>query len=1008
MDIRKFFSPPSKKKSTEDDFVQKKTKYTSSKKKGVLFDSDTSDEDPIPKQVKQKLNTSDIIYASDEEKQTHKKSKVKKKADKSIDKPLNKTTPSEFFGSFKPSNKSRVTKRKASDEAPEAKPKVKKCVEIDLLDELDGHLPKLPNGSKKTESISSKLAKGVASQMDANPKSNGIKAKNSEPCKTQESVSKKPKKTSPKKVKAESDTSKIKQELNALKCTKIKKDAEIKQASTAESKNTPRKRVASTEDQSDPTSAKKENFLKYKQWQNRSGPSAPGSKLIPKAADFCLEGKVFVVTGVQESLTRDEIRSLIERYGGKVTTSVSSRTSYLITGEDAGESKLKKAEQHKTKVISEDEFLDLLRTLPGKKSKYEIDNDSSPVKHKTKGATMSRSLSEPSQKAVNTQAKLKKEKSLQSPSSSQESSSSLTASQKPTAGDENLKLMWVDKYKPKTTKQIIGQQGASSNMNKLMKWLKNWYANNRTAEGKKKPKPKINQWGGGDPTGASFKAALLSGPPGVGKTTTATLVCEELGLSFVELNASDTRSKRTLKEDVGESVQNTSISNLFGSGDHNSAKDGSKHVLIMDEVDGMAGNEDRGGMQELIQIIKSTKIPIICMCNDRSSQKIRSLANHCFDLRFQRPRAEQITGALMSICYKEGVKVQAPAVQAIIRGCNQDVRQVLHNLNMIQASKSSLSYDDAKAHADKAQKDQNLGIFDIAKKLLTSESGSLSLLDKSNLFFMDYSMVPKFIQENYPHVTPYAAKGNLHKHLQLLSKTADSIAFGDLIETSMRHDQSWNMLPTLGLVSSVVPSDLMRGGMHGMLNFPSFFGKLSTTGKNHRLLQDLKFHASLSTNGCTEETFNLDLIPYMRWHLTEPLLKQSKGGDNEIHRVTKLLNDYDLIKDDFDNIVEIGQYQGKPNLMSKVDSKVKAALTRTYNKESHLTPYAVESAAAKKKKTSDVEDSQNPHASGDEDGMDVDGMIKQAKKKPVTSTKGRAKKSKTKASLSTSKKRSKK
>ena len=56
----------------------------------------------------------------------------------------------------------------------------------------------------------------------------------------------------------------------------------------------------------------------------------------------------------------------------------------------------------------------------------------------------------------------------------------------------------------------------------------------------------------------------------------------------------------------------------------------------------------------------------------------------------------------------------------------------------------------------------------------------------------------------------------------------------------------------------------------------------------------------------------------MRWHLTEPLLKQSKGGDNEIHRVTKLLNDYDLIKDDFDNIVEIGQYQGKPNLMSKV------------------------------------------------------------------------------------------
>lgn len=67
-----------------------------------------------------------------------------------------------------------------------------------------------------------------------------------------------------------------------------------------------------------------------------------------------------------------------------------------------------------------------------------------------------------------------------------------------------------------------------------------------------------------------------------------------------------------------------------------------KHVLLMDEVDGMAGNEDRGGVQELIQLVKSARVPIICMCNDRNHPKIRSLANYCFDLRFSKPRAEQI------------------------------------------------------------------------------------------------------------------------------------------------------------------------------------------------------------------------------------------------------------------------------------------------------------------------------------------------------------------------------
>ena len=49
----------------------------------------------------------------------------------------------------------------------------------------------------------------------------------------------------------------------------------------------------------------------------------------------------------------------------------------------------------------------------------------------------------------------------------------------------------------------------------------------------------------------------------------------------------------------------------------------------------MAGNEDRGGMAELINLIKASKVPVIAMCNDRNHQKIRSLANHCFDLRFQ-------------------------------------------------------------------------------------------------------------------------------------------------------------------------------------------------------------------------------------------------------------------------------------------------------------------------------------------------------------------------------------
>lgn len=63
--------------------------------------------------------------------------------------------------------------------------------------------------------------------------------------------------------------------------------------------------------------------------------------------------------------------------------------------------------------------------------------------------------------------------------------------------------------------------------------------------------------------GAFFKAALLSGPPGIGKTTTVQVICNELGFDLIEFNASDTRSKKLLEEEVSELLFNTTLKNYF-------------------------------------------------------------------------------------------------------------------------------------------------------------------------------------------------------------------------------------------------------------------------------------------------------------------------------------------------------------------------------------------------------------------------------------------------------------
>jgi DNA ligase (NAD+) len=74
-----------------------------------------------------------------------------------------------------------------------------------------------------------------------------------------------------------------------------------------------------------------------------------------------LKGLTFVVSGVFKDFSRDGIKETIEQNGGKVSGSVSKKTSYLLAGDEAGPSKLTKAQEVGVKIISEEEFKTLLQ-----------------------------------------------------------------------------------------------------------------------------------------------------------------------------------------------------------------------------------------------------------------------------------------------------------------------------------------------------------------------------------------------------------------------------------------------------------------------------------------------------------------------------------------------------------------------------------------------------------------------------------------------------------------------
>lgn len=201
-----------------------------------------------------------------------------------------------------------------------------------------------------------------------------------------------------------------------------------------------------------------------------------------------MSGLTFVISGVLDSLERDEAAALIKEHGGKTTTSISGRTSYMLLGTDAGLQKTAKAEEMKVPMISEDELLNLIRKksgIPMKKAEsVEVKSETIEIKtekHKDSHKAVNR-------KGEKASGNIKKEKRCDDAYDTEETKHNgiKIAKTQPLVKREGSKDIeinrpvseyqndiasienqaWVEKYKPTSVKQIIGQQGASSNVAK--------------------------------------------------------------------------------------------------------------------------------------------------------------------------------------------------------------------------------------------------------------------------------------------------------------------------------------------------------------------------------------------------------------------------------------------------------------------------------------------------------------------------------------------------------------
>lgn len=351
----------------------------------------------------------------------------------------------------------------------------------------------------------------------------------------------------------------------------------------------------------------------------------------------------------------------------------------------------------------------------------------------------------------------------------------------PQSQSQTQSNLWIEKYRPKNLRDVIGN---TKSLEELHKWVK------------------LRKEHDNDTPFAVF----IHGPPGIGKTTVAHLILQNHGFTPIEINASDVRTKNALYSQVYQICTRKSPLDK-------------KLALIVDEIDGASSETENSGVQGLIDFLveceqcrnpskqprkrrktttgdnddsgnldvtellqtpkrmeqgfvshttdskdsKNTDLkttdsknteslvaPIICIANDVSSASIRRLQTHCKVFRFYTPwRASDMNPLIQKIAKNEGISLLPSEIKALAEGSKGDFRHLINMLQMISNSKQG-SGTKTMFTIQSGDHDLYSDIFSATKSIFAN---ALLPMDQIlRLMSLDSFLMPLMIQENYLRV----------------------------------------------------------------------------------------------------------------------------------------------------------------------------------------------------------------------------------------------------------------
>ena len=352
--------------------------------------------------------------------------------------------------------------------------------------------------------------------------------------------------------------------------------------------------------------------------------------------------------------------------------------------------------------------------------------------------------------------------------------------------------MFTTTYRPKKLEDFVGNKEI---IQPFIKWLLDWDINDN-----------------------KNKCALISGLCGIGKSLIVELILKKHDYNIINV---------TLDDDRDKDFMNKTIKPLLKSKE---TYDSQENVLVFSDIDSCNGY---GFISNLTECIKESKIPIICICDNRFDQSIKPILKYCFDIKMKKPGYQDIYKLVYNIVVNEKIKIKESEIKELYEQSNGDIRFILNTLQFgMRKSNKNI---------------QSINIFESTGKIMSVDD---SIDHKYDLYWLSNDLHTLMVQENYINNT-FGVREE-HKKLSNIAYSADALSDADIFENSVNMT-NWEIEPYVALSTIKAASKCNK---KTMIKFPQFLGRTSTINKNKRMKMNIDDYKLFEDKSKTKSKVN--------------------------------------------------------------------------------------------------------------------------------------------------------